>query len=194
MTFHELSWHEKCFQCSICRCSLSGKKFAFRHGQLFCSICLIDQFGQRCERCNRPFQPGRTDTRAEQIDDETLCSSGASLVTYQGRVYHSTCFLCQQCSQPMDFNDVRRRDAELLCSRCAEQLFSIRCVQCREKISSDGVIVDNHPFHRRCLRCEQCRQSFDDEGYVRLERRLYCPRCVSSLLNKGTHVTSPSKS
>jgi len=60
LSYKDVHWHDKCFNCSSCSTTLINEPFAFKNNRLYCSACYEDKFAPRCVRCNHVFRVGMT--------------------------------------------------------------------------------------------------------------------------------------
>jgi hypothetical protein len=133
---NDRTWHRTCFHCSKCQCSLIDRVFSIRQDRLICRMCLNDEFGQRCYRCNRTFQSGNdtiVTTQHEQYHrtiDIWCISQDESCIKYAEQFYHRTCLICHACQQPFINEPIHRRHHYLLCSACYMRLAAIYCIKC----------------------------------------------------------------
>jgi len=58
LSYKELHWHEKCFQCSDCQASLVDRPFATQNNRLYCADCHDNNFAPRCDQCGHIFRAG----------------------------------------------------------------------------------------------------------------------------------------
>ncbi|CAF3962542.1 unnamed protein product [Rotaria magnacalcarata] len=165
--FEDKTWHHKCFNCSICKLSLINKKFAYRNENLYCRHCFIDEFLERCYRCNRSLEPGEKCTQ------------------YDKQLYHKSCFVCNVCQEPLVNGNFRCRDHYFICRSCHIRLMAICCIKCHKAIENDGVVYHNHPFHSECFVCTNCTSPLGNQRYIEYNNDAYCSKCSSSLFIKS---------
>uniref|UniRef100_A0A915KQP8 Bestrophin homolog n=1 Tax=Romanomermis culicivorax TaxID=13658 RepID=A0A915KQP8_ROMCU len=102
--FNALAWVDRCryhFTCSRCNVTLRGDKYNVLENKHFCIEC-FDFIRPRCDKCKKAIQ-----TKQEYVkyDDD--------------QVFHKECFLCYDCSQPLNPDAfVVEKDA-FLCEQCS---------------------------------------------------------------------------
>ena len=82
-----------------------------------------------------------------------LFRSDDMVVLFESEGFHSACFCCGQCGNPVDpsLQFLVLDDGSPLCTPCSPV-----CHVCSEKICSKHVAVLNRDFHEDCLKCAQC--------------------------------------
>merc|ERR1719391_536724 len=58
LSYKEKHWHESCFLCNKCRCSLVDKQFGSKADRIYCGPCYDAQFATRCDGCGDVFRAG----------------------------------------------------------------------------------------------------------------------------------------
>ncbi|CAF1296940.1 unnamed protein product [Adineta steineri] len=169
--FQDITWHNTCFNCSICNKSLINDKFAYRNEKLYCRHCFIIEYAERCYRCNQTLEPGEKCTE------------------YDKKFYHQSCFICNGCQQSLSNVDFRCRDQYFLCISCYMHLVAIYCIKCHKAIVSDGVLYRNHPFHNECFLCTNCSTSLRNQRFAEHNGDAYCSVCFASLFSNQTNTT-----
>ncbi|CAF1149446.1 unnamed protein product [Rotaria sp. Silwood1] len=170
--FKDKTWHNTCFNCSICNLSLINKKFAYQNNKLYCRHCFIDEFAQRCYRCNRSLEPGD------------------KCIQYDKNLYHKSCFICNVCQKQLINENFRYRDQYIFCLSCYMNIIAIYCIKCHKAIANDGIVYHNHPFHQECFVCTHCSIPLGNQRYIEYNNDAYCSNCSSNLFIKTTNLTT----
>ncbi|CAF0877894.1 unnamed protein product [Rotaria sordida] len=123
-TFKDKTWHNTCFNCSICNLSLINKKFAYQNEKLYCRHCFINEFAERCYRCNRSLEPG---DKCIQYDKKLYHKSCFAItndgIVYHNHPFHNECFVCTYCSIPLGNQRYIEHNNDAYCSNCSPNLF-----------------------------------------------------------------------
>ncbi len=56
--YEDRHYHEHCFSCSRCRCSLADKPFSCQEDALVCNDCYCNEFSSKCVACGKTVMPG----------------------------------------------------------------------------------------------------------------------------------------
>ena len=100
-------WHRQCFTCNGCKCSMTNTldDVFDREGIIYCRPCLKKHFEEVANL--KPMTYSDT-KRIAAVKDEDKCPqcSGAVFeaekVTFNGRVFHQSCFVCSTCTAKLD--------------------------------------------------------------------------------------------
>ena len=113
----ELSLHEDCLRCAVCKDRLDGTCFT-KFDQFYCKADFYRMFGPRCSSCHLVFT--QTDT----------------VRTIDAQQYHLSCFSCSKCGLALDKGMQVGLDhlGNLLC----EQDFLARAEQLAANLGKDG--------------------------------------------------------
>eukprot|EP01132_Coremiostelium_polycephalum_P006712 gene6712-8321_t len=90
-------FHEECFVCSNCKLSLDS--FFYKDGKLYCDPCETNLFAKKCDKCSLPIQ--------------------STIVNARGKIFHTECFICQQCSNIIK-GGFFYINGEFICDKCDE--------------------------------------------------------------------------
>ncbi|XP_066934306.1 four and a half LIM domains protein 2-like [Clytia hemisphaerica] len=95
-------YHEECFTCSACNCSLVGLKFHEDEGRYYCEgKCYQDLGAYVCNGCGM------------QIDGNDI-----EYMLFQGKYYHNRCFVCDGCRAPLIGQKFKISQGQRFCTRC----------------------------------------------------------------------------
>jgi hypothetical protein len=166
LSYKELHWHEKCFQCSDCQTSLVDRPFATQNNRLYCADCHDNNFAPRCDQCGQIFR------------------AGMKKYEYMGKQWHEQCFCCQECHQPISNKSFIPRDQHVICVTCYEQQYAQRCTKCNGVISKGGVTFKNTAWHRDCFTCTHCSKILAGEKFTSQDDKPYCADCYGELFAK----------
>jgi hypothetical protein len=166
LSYKDLHWHEKCFQCSVCTTSLVDQPFATNNNRLYCALCHDNHFAARCDKCSQVFR------------------AGMKKYEYNGKQWHEHCFLCKECLKPITSSSFVPREEHIVCIPCYEQRYAQRCTKCNQVISTGGVTYKNTSWHRECFVCTHCKKMLAGEKFTSQEDKPYCSECYGQLFAK----------
>ncbi len=114
------------------------------------------------EACDLTVIKRTNDTQSEVSINGSACSSCMLLftsshlvVSFEGALYHISCFVCAECGQVVDPTSqfLLLENGGPLCPLCSPS-----CQICRRTITSGHVGVLNKDFHEECLKCCHCQK------------------------------------
>jgi len=105
VTFRGEPWHRSCFLCANCSAPLAGQKFASREDKPYCANCFGELFAKRCTSCSKPITG----------------QGGTRFISFEGRHWHSQCFLCALCKKSMAGRGFITDGEEIICPDCAKE-------------------------------------------------------------------------
>lgn len=96
------TWHNACFQCSVC-CDLLTNWYYEKEGKLYCRKHYWEKFGELCHGCS-------------------LLMTGPTMVAGEHK-YHPECFLCLSCKVVIEDRDTYAlvERSKLYCGKCYKQ-------------------------------------------------------------------------
>ncbi|WAR31563.1 LMX1A-like protein [Mya arenaria] len=118
----DLSWHEHCLQCSVCRAPLQGSCFV-KDQKLFCRHDYDKIFRPKCSACM-----------------QQICPPNQLVMRAHDHVFHVHCFRCMACGQPLQKGDeFAVRHGQILCRIDFEKemAFSAYSPKCDDSDSYD---------------------------------------------------------
>ncbi|XP_064628367.1 prickle planar cell polarity protein 3-A-like isoform X2 [Lineus longissimus] len=166
LSYKEKHWHENCFKCADCQCSLVDKHFAAKNEKLYCPDCHDNNFAPRCDCCGDVFK------------------AGMKKFEYKNKQWHETCFCCLVCKQPIGSKSFIPKDNDVVCIPCYEDQFAQRCLACNGVINKGGVTYKNSPFHRECFVCNNCKKELAGLKFTSKDEQPYCAECYGDLYAK----------
>ena len=98
------AWHRECFVCTNCETMLAGQKFASRQDKPYCASCFGELFAKRCTACTKPITG----------------AGGTRFISFEGRHWHSQCFVCAQCKCSMAGKGFITDGEDIICPDCAK--------------------------------------------------------------------------
>ena len=113
---------QECFVCARCDTPLAGQKFASREDKPFCADCFAELFAKRCASCDKPIT-GQGGTRWVLYMCQThhsLHPSCCRFISFEGRHWHSQCFICVLCKQSMAGKGFITDGEDIICPECAK--------------------------------------------------------------------------
>ena len=105
----------------------------------------------------------------------------SSSVKHDGNSYHSECFVCSMCSQPLAGKPFTKHEGSNICQDCYRNSYAKRCAACQELIegSVKFVAYDEKFFHRDCFTCSKCGLALAGEKFRVLSNEKVCINCSS---------------
>ncbi|XP_040050711.1 LIM domain kinase 2 [Gasterosteus aculeatus] len=112
------TWHNACFQCSVC-CDHLTNWYYEKEGKLYCREHYWEKFGELCHGCS-------------------LLMTGPAMVAGEHK-YHSECFVCLSCNVVIEDRDTYAlvERSNLYCGKCYKQVVLTPML---EKHSHDSVL------------------------------------------------------
>jgi len=98
--FEGEAFHVECFLCTNCKKQLGGIQFYKREEEPYCEDCFLSAHAKRCSACFDPIE-GNT-----------------KFIDYDGKYWHSKCFLCVQCDATLAGTKFILRNGERYCMKC----------------------------------------------------------------------------
>lgn len=92
-------FHKECFKCEKCRIIITDGSFAMEGTAVYHQKCRSLAMGDVCRTCQQPIYD--------------------AILTFKGTKFHSECFTCATCANPLSgkaFSDI---DGKLLCGTCS---------------------------------------------------------------------------
>lgn len=116
---------------------------------------------QICVRCNEPIK-----TASVKHDDN---------------VYHSECFTCTMCAQPLAGKPFTKHEGNNVCQDCYRNNFAKRCAACEKLIegSVKFVAYGEKFYHQDCFTCARCGMALAGEKFRVVENEKVCIKCSS---------------
>ncbi|XP_075058905.1 four and a half LIM domains protein 5 isoform X2 [Mixophyes fleayi] len=161
--YKESHWHEACFKCVKCNCSLVEKPFAAKDELLLCIECYSNEYSSKCFNCKTTIMPG------------------SRKMEYKGGNWHETCFVCQSCQQPLGIQPFIPKLSSLFCVPCYEKQFATQCKSCKKAITTEGISFQDQPWHSECFVCTSCKRKLAGEKFTSKDEAPYCLDCFSNL-------------
>ncbi|WP_395241596.1 LIM domain-containing protein, partial [Salmonella sp. s51933] len=161
LTYKDESYHSDCFVCHQCRTPLGTESFVKKDDKRYCQGCNTRLFAKTCSAC----------------DDVIKTTS----VDYEDKTYHSTCFICSECHNPLAGKKFHKMGRKLVCKPCYREKYAKTCNHCRQIIEANikFVVDDDNYYHRECFTCSKCNRPIDGEKYhVKGDKRI-CTKCPS---------------
>jgi len=166
LSYKDKHWHESCFLCFKCRCSLVDKQFGSKADRIYCGPCYDAQFATRCDACGDVFR------------------AGMKKMEYKNRQWHEKCFVCCTCKMPIGTKSFIPKENDIYCTKCYEDKFATKCIKCGKVITQGGVTYRNEPWHRECFTCTNCSKSLAGQRFTSRDDKPYCADCFGELFSK----------
>ena len=102
-------------------------------------------------------------------------------VKHDGNSYHSECFVCSLCSQPLAGKPFTKHGGSNVCQDCYRSSYAKRCAACQELIEGSVKFVAYNEmfFHRDCFTCSKCGLALAGEKFRVLSNEKVCINCSS---------------
>ncbi|CBY08282.1 unnamed protein product [Oikopleura dioica] len=141
LRFDGKPYHEWCLTCDICNVSIAGKLVKKKDSKIICEDCFRTHYMPKCSQCSEAFQQG----------DERIL--------YDNQIFHQRCFVCSECSSPVDKNKFFKSDNKLKCDVCFSKKSSTLktgtiCQKCSKIIRDGAVAFRGKNYHRHCFTCK----------------------------------------
>jgi len=150
------AYHEKCFTCDHCGCSLTGKFYQMNNKKY----------------CEKDQEVG--------LSTCTLCGdfmrSGSLLVG--GKAYHPTCLVCSECKQPLQDKFYTTEEGNWLCEE-HYRLTKPACHSCKLPVMERMLTAMDRQFHPACFTCCNCSTILDGKPFMAEEGLVYCRDCYA---------------
>ncbi|XP_073252671.1 testin-like isoform X2 [Porites lutea] len=159
--YQSKTFHEKCFTCDECKQPIGTQQFIRREDKRLCGSCFDTGYAKICVKCKEPIK--------------------SSSVKHDGNSYHSECFVCSMCSQPLAGKPFTKHEGSNICQDCYRNSYAKRCAACQELIegSVKFVAYDEKFFHRDCFTCSKCGLALAGEKFRVLSNEKVCINCSS---------------
>ncbi|XP_073483066.1 four and a half LIM domains protein 5 isoform X1 [Aquarana catesbeiana] len=166
LNYKDSHWHEVCFKCAKCTCSLVEKPFAAKDELLLCIDCYSNEYSSKCFNCKATIMPG-----SRKMD-------------YKGCSWHETCFVCESCQQPLGSKPFIPKQSSLYCVQCFENQFASHCTFCKKAIITSGISFQDQPWHSECFLCTNCKKKLVGQEFTANDEDPYCLDCFGNLYGK----------
>ncbi|GFS57198.1 four and a half LIM domains protein 2 [Trichonephila clavipes] len=103
--YNKQPYHADCFTCNKCQAQLANQTFKNVEDFLYCVKCYGETFCKKCHSCSQPILIGEKDI----------------LYSYGDYKWHSECFTCRLCQQPLADVPFTMRGNTLICKNCTSQ-------------------------------------------------------------------------
>jgi len=103
-------------------------------------------------------------------------------IPFKGGLYHTECFSCSVCANPIGDGGYVERDGLIFCRSChggAGASSANICGRCNEKISGTYAAAQGKYFHSDCFVCAGCSGSLSG-GYALKEDQPVCEKCIKN--------------
>ncbi|KAJ7304482.1 hypothetical protein JRQ81_012047 [Phrynocephalus forsythii] len=114
--YEDRHYHEGCFRCFRCDCSLADEPFTCQGQELLCNACYCREFSSQCVACQQVVMPG------------------SRKLEYSGQTWHEHCFLCSSCQEPIGSRSFIPDQNDYYCVPCYESKFAPRCTCCKKAL------------------------------------------------------------
>jgi len=108
----------------------------------------------------------------------------ATVTAALGKLYHSNCFKCYKCREPLEGSQYAPHGTHPLCNTCALSRMAEKCAACGERVLGTLVIALRRNWHPECLVCCNCKTSIANSDKVyRRGKYPCCPSCVETVFS-----------
>jgi len=163
------TFHNHCFKCAKCKCSLSGVQTVAKGNEILCVSCGAN----KCAKCSKLLLQGG--------------------ITALGNSWHESCFVCHQCNAPLGKKKkFLVRNEQPVCLNCSQPSnpSSLRnsekvCFSCKKSLlatDTDILIALGHSFHSQCFSCTFCKQLITDGKFLEAQNKICCVTCGTERL------------
>lgn len=163
-----------------------------------CSRSLADGFVihdnlKYCTNC-KPGDKQNSSNRQQETTIEycALCNKDlgdGTVLVFNDKQYHSTCFVCYQCKKSFGHEKVYQKDNKNYCGKC----IAGTCSRCLKAIGGVPAFeVGGKTYHESCFSCSDCGMHLPDGMCNLVNNNPYCSGCAGRM--KGTTNTSGAPS
>jgi uncharacterized CHY-type Zn-finger protein len=101
-------------------------------------------------------------------------------VTREEGMYHSDCFVCSRCRNPLAGKTFTEHEGRLVCDDCYHERFAKKCDVCRNVLEGNIEFVkyDDKFFHNECFVCYRCRKPLSGESFRLKGPNRFCIPCA----------------
>ncbi|XP_038060084.1 LIM domain-binding protein 3-like isoform X3 [Patiria miniata] len=153
------NWHPEHFVCAHCHQNLSTQGFVEQNGKVYCERDFNSLYAPNCAICNRPISQG-------------------GCVQAMGSQYHSDCFVCHHCKDPITGTSFHISEGKPYCKRDYQKLFSVRCAACNYPVEPGDAWVEalNKQWHSNCFTCSNpsCGVPLEGQAFYADRGQPYC--------------------
>lgn len=145
------------FTCRECGSNLMEIGFAeLENGQLVCERDYSEHHAPNCKRCGQKV----LDTAVKAMDS----------------LWHTGCFICTHCQQPLNVEGYHLEDGKPYCSKDYNELFQVKCDMCAKAILAGDRLIEavKKRFHSECFRCTKCSCTLEGKQFCSAQGRPYC--------------------
>ena len=102
-----------------------------------------------------------------------------SSVKHDGNAYHSSCFTCVHCDEPLAGKPFTKHEGETVCQACYRKKLAKRCDNCESLIegSVKFVTYGEKFYHRECFTCSKCSKPLAGEKFRLNGAQKVCIAC-----------------
>jgi len=177
MEYKTRKWHDKCFQCVVCKTQVGSKPFIIpNETDVYCVGCFEEKFATKCTKCKKIMTTGG--------------------VTFKNEAWHRECFVCTNCQTILAGQKFASRQDKPYCAICFGELFAKRCTACSKPITGAGgtrfISFEGRHWHSQCFMCAMCQLSMAGKGFITDGEDIICPDCAKDKLMSTATVSSAS--
>ena len=167
MEYKTRKWHDKCFQCVVCKTQVGSKPFIIpNETDVYCVGCFEEKFATKCTKCKKIMTTGG--------------------VTFKNEAWHRECFVCTNCQTILAGQKFASRQDKPYCANCFGELFAKRCTACSKPITGAGgtrfISFEGRHWHSQCFVCAMCQESMAGKGFITDGEDIICPDCAKEKL------------
>jgi len=165
LEFKGKQWHDGCFTCDGCDCSLGSQSFVPKNENCnLCVPCYEKNYADKCTKCS-------------------LSISGSG-VTYKNENWHRECFTCASCNVSLAGQRFTIKNEQCMCADCYAKQYARKCCMCtRPIISLSGakfVTFEDRCWHPECFCCTGCKESLVGKGFITDGPDIFCAECAKA--------------
>ncbi|XP_031566134.1 testin-like [Actinia tenebrosa] len=157
--YQNKTFHDRCFICDECKEPIGSKQFIRRDDKRLCNNCFDSKFAKVCFKCKEVIR--------------------TSSVQHSGNVYHSECFICYHCNNPLAGKPFTKQEGNNVCQDCYRERYAKRCAACDKLIEGNTKFVaySEKYFHRDCFTCSKCEKPLAGEKFRIRDEQKVCLSC-----------------
>ena len=187
MEYKTRKWHDKCFQCVVCKTQVGSKPFIIpNETDVYCVGCFEEKFATKCTKCKKIMTTGGVTFKNEVFIQNIIFYRSIPHHFFPFQAWHRECFVCTNCQTILAGQKFASRQDKPYCANCFGELFAKRCTSCSKPITGAGgtrfISFEGRHWHSQCFVCAMCQVSMAGKGFITDGEDIICPDCAKDKL------------
>jgi len=106
------------------------------------------------------------------------------------KTYHPECFVCTSCNRSFPGGSFLEFEGKPYCEMDYNDLFSPRCMNCKQSIMDKCITVSAGRYHSGCFNCTGCGVNLTGKTFRESDGDIFCTSCMQS---KQQRIPPPSE-